>query len=330
LHQPALPFLPRLTAARRWHPDRNLENTAVATKIFKEISEAYEVLSDKNKRAVFDTYGEEGLKQGGGGPAASAGGGGAGGGGGSGGGGGFPGGFAGFPGGGAGGMRFSPSDPGSVFASFFSSFGGDDGGGGGGGGPFARMGSMPGAGSPFGRAASAAPIKRQLAVSLEELFSGVTKRVKVTRQRGGKPEEKVLEIVVKPGWKVGTAVTFEKEGDETPGGPPPADLVFVIAEKPHALFAREGNNLVYKAKLPLADALCGCTLSVPTLDGRTLSVAVADVVAPGATKTVKGEGMPVSRTPAVRGDLVVKFDVAFPRSLSEEKKRALRATLAAP
>ena len=179
-------------------------------------------------------------------------------------------------------------------------------------------------------AASAAPIKRQLAVSLEELFAGATKRVKVTRQRGGKPEEKVLEIVVKPGWKAGTAVTFEREGDETPGGPPPADLVFVIAEKPHATFTREGNNLVYKAKLPLADALCGCTLPVATLDGRTISVAVADVVAPGATKTVKGEGMPISRTPAVRGDLVVKFDVAFPRSLSDEKKRALRAALAAP
>ena len=165
-------------------------------------------------------------------------------------------------------------------------------------------------------------------MSLEELFAGCTKRIKVTRARGGKPEEKVLEIAVKPGYKAGTSVTFEREGDETPGGPPPADLVFVIAEKPHERFTREGNNLVYKARLSLADALCGSTLSVATLDGRTLSVALTDVVSPGASKTVKGEGMPISRTPATRGDLIIRFDtVVFPRALSEDKKRALRALL---
>ena len=184
-----------------------------------------------------------------------------------------------------------------------------------------------GGGGGRGGGGSAAPIKRQLQVSLEELFAGCTKRIKVTRARGGKPEEKVLEIAVKPGWKAGTAVTFEREGDETPGGPPP-DLVFVIAEQPHERFSREGNNLVYKARLPLADALCGATLSIATLDGRTLSVALTDVVAPGSTKTVKGEGMPISRTPTVRGDLIIRFDtIVFPRTLSEDKRRALRALL---
>lgn len=128
------------------------------------------------------------------------------------------------------------------------------------------------------------------------------------------------------GWKKGTAITFEKEGDEAPGVIP-ADIVFVIGEKEHDRFEREGNNLVYKARLSLADALAGAKLDIRTLDGRVLPVAVTEVVAPGATKTVRGEGMPISKAPGTKGDLVIKFNVVFPTHLSEDKKRQLRAVL---
>ena len=60
-------------------------------------------------------------------------------------------------------------------------------------------------------------------------------------------------------------------GDERPGTTP-ADLVFIIEEKPHQKFSREGNDLVYNAKLPLVDALCGATVHLTTLDGRPLTV----------------------------------------------------------
>ena len=60
-------------------------------------------------------------------------------------------------------------------------------------------------------------------------------------------------------------------GDERPGTTP-ADLVFIIEEKPHQKFSREGNDLVYNAKLPLVDALCGATVNLTTLDGRPLKV----------------------------------------------------------
>lgn len=324
--------------------------TEEAKKRFQEISEAYEVLSDKQKRAIFDKYGEDGLKAG------------MGGGDGPGGGGGGPGG-AGGPG-----MRFH--DPAEIFASFFgtsnpfASFGmggagSDDEAGGAGagmggmGGPGVRMffggpggmggmpgmggmgggmpgmGGMGGAGGMGGRRgpSQAEPIQRTLPVSLEELFTGTTKRIKVTRKRGGRPEEKLLEIAVRPGWQAGTKITFEKEGDEEPGVIP-ADLQFVIAEKPHALYKREGPNLVHAVKLPLADALAGTTLTIPTLDGRTLSVPVTEVVSPGSSKTIKGEGMPISKSPGSRGDLILKFDVTFPRRLTDDQKRQLRAILA--
>ncbi len=62
-------------------------------------------------------------------------------------------------------------------------------------------------------------------------------------------------------------------GDERPGTAP-ADLVFNIEEKPHQKFSREGNDLVYNAKLPLVDALCGATVRLTTLDGRPLTVRI--------------------------------------------------------
>ena len=178
----------------------------------------------------------------------------------------------------------------------------------------------------------AEPIKRSLACTLEELYTGATKKVKVTRQRlapdgkSARNEEKILEIPIRPGWKKGTTVTFPAEGDEAQGVVP-ADLAFTVVEKEHVRFTREGDNLVHVVRLPLADALCGSTLSVKTLDGRTLSIAVSEVVSPGYVKTVKGEGMPLSKEPGKRGDLVLRFNLIFPHFVSDSKKQQLRTLL---
>lgn len=305
---------------------------------FFQIGEAFEVLSDKNKRAIYDKYGEEGLKMGGGGEPSSGNGGGG------------PGvtfTSTSMPGG----MRFSSSDPSKIFASFFGTSdpfaafeGGGFGGGGGGSGGGIRMGTGMGNGFPGMSAGgggggrrgpmTAEPIKRTLMLSLEELYTGTTKKVKVTRERlipgkGGRatePQEKILEIQIKPGWKAGTAITFEKEGDEVPGGPAPADLVFVIGEKKHDQFTREGSNLIKEVRLSLVDALTGTTLTVTTLDGRTIPVAITEVISPGSIKTIRGEGMPNSKG-GPKGDLILKFEIQFPRTLTDEKKRQLRTLL---
>jgi DnaJ-class molecular chaperone len=198
------------------------------------------------------------------------------------------------------------------------------------------MGSMGGMGAPAGgrkRAPSKAePIKRQLLVSLEELYKGCVKKVKITRQRlnadgTSHPEEKTLEINVKPGWKKGTTITFENEGDEEPGVIP-ADIQFILGEKPHDRFERDGNDLIYNAKISLAEALAGTRLDILTLDGRTLPVPVTEIVSPGSVKLIRNEGMPISKAPGTRGDLKIKFSVSFPGYLSEDKKRQLRSLLA--
>lgn len=117
-------------------------------------------------------------------------------------------------------------------------------------------------------------------------------------------------------------------GDERPGQRA-GDVVIVIDEKPHPLFTREGNDLHYTHRLPLADALCGPTMHVPTLDGRRLDVVMEGVAHPNAVKVVRGEGMPISKAPGTRGDLRIHFDIIFPKSLSPQQKAAVRANLPA-
>ena len=85
----------------------------------------------------------------------------------------------------------------------------------------------------------------------------------------------------------------------------------------------------YTYRLTLADALCGPTMHVPTLDGRQLDVVMEGVAHPNAIKVVRGEGMPISKSPGTRGDLRIHFDIIFPKSLSPQQKNAIRANLPA-
>ncbi|CAM9393177.1 unnamed protein product, partial [Phaeothamnion confervicola] len=135
-----------------------------------------------------------------------------------------------------------------------------------------------------------------------------------------------LVITVKPGWKKGTRVTFPSEGDEA-AGMVPADVIFVVAEKNHARFVREGSNLVHTCTLSLADALTECVLQVPTLDGRKLSLACPEIVSPGYEKIIPGEGMPLSKQPHQRGNLVIRFKLVFPVFLPDDKQKQLRELL---
>jgi DnaJ family protein B protein 4 len=203
--------------------------------------------------------------------------------------------------------------------------------GGGGAGPFG--------GGGFGRRGAPPPRPQRLEVplnvSLEELYTGATKRRKVTRHivdaASGKslPVEETLEIPVKPGWKEGTRVTFEGKGDELPGRPA-QDLVFVVRQLPHARFVRQGDDLVTAARVPLAAALAaGAAIEVPALDGRLLRVPLQEVAAPGSQRVVRGEGMPVSKRPGAKGDLRIKLEVAFPkRQLTGADAAALERLLA--
>lgn len=304
--------------ALRWHPDKNAERKEEAEEKFKDVAEAYDVLSDDQKRAVYDQYGEEGLKGGppppGAGPAGPDG----------------PGGFSAGPGMGGFSYRFT-GDPNDIFSRFFkdsfhrsNSFGES---------PFEDSSGFAGLFGPrMGHArpeAHARPAVFDLNCSLEDLFAGVTKRMKIQRKSTTmeREAEAVLEVVVRPGWKAGTKVTFSGEGDEVGSTGRAQDVVFVIREKKHTHFTREGSNLLFHTQIPLVDALTGCKVDVPTLDNRVLRVNVRDLVNPSYAKIVKNEGMPSSKARDVKGDLIITFDIVFPKDLDDAAKEAIKGVM---
>jgi len=170
--------------------------------------------------------------------------------------------------------------------------------------------------------------------SLEELFVGCTKKQKIVYQKLKAdtktlvPSEKVLTVEVRPGWREGTKITFPHDGDEQIGAPP-ADVVLLLREKPHPLLTRRGNDLVFNARVSLSQALTGCTVNVETLDRRVLPVPVTEIVRPGSTKVIEGEGMPLAKDPKTRGNLVLSFTIDFPAELSVDQKNKLKALLPA-
>lgn len=140
--------------------------------------------------------------------------------------------------------------------------------------------------------------------------------------------DEILTINIKPGWKKGTKITFPEKGNEHPNSIA-ADIVFVIDEKPHSVFTREGNDLVATQKISLAEALSGCTVNLTTLDGRNLTIVVNNVVHPEYEEVVPREGMPLPKDPTKKGNLRIKFNIKFPSRLNADQKSGLKKFLAA-
>ncbi|KAH6923721.1 hypothetical protein HPB50_005656 [Hyalomma asiaticum] len=162
-------------------------------------------------------------------------------------------------------------------------------------------------------------IRHDLGLTLDEVLRGCVKRMRVTRTVTAPDgcsrtlEQKVLTINVKPGWKAGTKIRFEREGDRFPGRVP-ADIVFVVRDKPHQLFKRNGVDVHYVAKLTLTDSLRGVDITVPTLTGGVVQLPLKGPIYPSATKRIHNEGLPHPKDPQKRGDLVVTFDIIYPES----------------
>lgn len=307
--------------ALKYHPDKNNDNREEAERKFKEVSEAYDVLSDEKKKKIYDLYGEEGLK--GGVPEDGAGPGGAG---------------MHFSGGMPGGMHgatyhFSNTDAFNIFNQFFGSsdpFAGGEAFGGGGPGlhrVFRGYGGPDGFASGFGTPQSSPaydvpPMEYTFACTLEEIYTGCTKKFNVSRNTPSGPEKKMFEVKVLPGYKKGTKIRFEREGGRVEGYPPNvlADMVFILDERPHPRFERRNADLYTTLHINLKQALLGSTVSVKGIDGQPISLPLTGVSRNGRKLRVSGSGMPDRKT-GRRGDLYVTIEVDMPESLTEDTKR---------
>ncbi|CAB1120802.1 HSP40 [Ectocarpus sp. CCAP 1310/34] len=309
------------------HPDKGGD-----PEVFKEITMAYEVLSDPEKRKVYDKYGKEGVESEGG----------------------------------AGGQ--SPED---IFSMFFGG-GGRKGGPRKGeddrhklkvnledlyNGKTCRLavtrnkvctvcegiGGKPGAEKPCDKCQG-----RGVQVQFRQIGPGMVQQLqsacsscrgegKVINERDKcktcsakkvVTERKVLEVHITKGMRNGQKITFHGEADEAPGVVP-GDIIFIVEEKEHPVFRRKGADLVMEKNLTLVEALCGFDFSITHMDKRTLRVRShpGQVTKHDDVFMLDGEGMPTIGNPFVKGRLFVIFKVTFPSTLSPEAVDLLQKVL---
>lgn len=328
--------------ALKYHPDKNAHNPEAA-ETFKAISHAYEILSDPQKRAVYDQYGEEGLEGRGGGGGMNAedlfsqffGGGG----------GGFGGGHFNMFGGGS--HNHGPPKARTIHhvhkVSLEDVYRGKvsklalqrsilcpkcDGRGG-------KEGSVKTCGGCNGQGMKT--MMRQMGPMIQRFqvvcpdCNGEGEQIKDKdrcKACNGKKttvERKVLHVHVDKGVRSGHKIEFKGEGDATPKVEP-GDVVFEIEEKEHERFQRKDDDLLYKAQVDLVTALAGGTIYIEHLDDRWLSVEIlpGEVISPGMVKMIRSQGMPSHRHHD-HGNMYITFDVQFPEKnwTSDEKAFAM-------
>ncbi|OXU30508.1 hypothetical protein TSAR_011545 [Trichomalopsis sarcophagae] len=129
-------------------------------------------------------------------------------------------------------------------------------------------------------------------------------------------DRKILEVFVDKGMVDGQKIVFTDEGDQEPDREP-GDIVILLDEKQHDVFRRSGNDLIMRMNLELVEALCGFQKVIQTLDQRDLVVTSlpGQVVKHGDLKCIPGEGMPVWKDPFNKGRLIIQFVVNFPASI---------------
>ena len=193
-------------------------------------------------------------------------------------------------------------------------------------------------------------VERPLPVTLEELYKGTHKKMKIKRKtfdprtQKRNVEDKILEMEIKPGYKAGTKMKFKGVGDQEEGGT--QDLHFIITEvsspcsfqslkmlttrqKEHPLFKRQDDNLVATIELDLKEALTGWQRTISTIDGKQVPVRSGGPTPPGFRETFPHLGMPKSKgkNRDERGDMIVEVKVKFPTSLTLAQKSQLKEIL---
>jgi len=280
--------------ARQYHPDVN-PGDARAEERFKEINEAYEVLSDPEKRRKYDQLGADWAhwQQTGG----------------------HPGDFdwsswtTSAPGGQ--GQRVyvrygTPDDLGDLFggASPFSDF-------------FTQIfGGMGGDGAASGfeyrvRSQRGQDYEQEVEISLREAYQGTTRILQKDGRR--------LEVKIPPGARTGTRVRMSGEGGPGTAGGPAGDLYLRVRVAPDPQFERKGDDLYITIPVDLYTAVLGGQVQVPTLGGSVM-LTIPPGTQNGHTFRLRGKGMPRLRQPEQHGDLYVKVDVRLPTQLTPRQR----------
>jgi DnaJ-class molecular chaperone len=290
--------------ARQYHPDLNPNDKQAEAK-FKEIGQAYEVLSDVEKRKSYDRWGhdfekiEQARKAGTGTSSSSSSG---------------PfgsgpftwtstGGSGGF--GGAGGSTGTIDDEG--LGSLFDQI----------------LGGMGRSGARRGGPSKGEDYEHPVSLTLEEAFSGATRLIQIT-PASGVPQ--TIEAKIPAGVSDGQRVRIAGKGGPGIGGGTPGDLYLVVSVKPHPRFSREGDDLTVTVDVPLYTAMLGGEVLVPTVKGSRLALRIGPETESGQRIRLAAQGMP--KPGGLRGDLYAEVRIVVPKQLSD-RERELFQELAA-
>eukprot|EP01006_Ploeotia_vitrea_P041543 TRINITY_DN66546_c11_g7_i2.p2 TRINITY_DN66546_c11_g7~~TRINITY_DN66546_c11_g7_i2.p2 ORF type:complete len:419 (+),score=266.62 TRINITY_DN66546_c11_g7_i2:295-1551(+) len=146
-------------------------------------------------------------------------------------------------------------------------------------------------------------------------------------------QKKTLEVYVNKGMRHGQKIEFRGEADQSPNTTP-GDVIVVLQQKEHEVFTRDNNHLFMKKSITLVEALCGFEFPIEHLDGRVLLVKSEDgqIIKPGSFQVIRDEGMPKHKNPYVKGDLYIEFEVVFPKNgeLAANTRKLLQKILPAP
>jgi molecular chaperone DnaJ len=280
--------------ARQFHPDSNPGNAAAEAK-FKEISEAYSVLSDSQQRREYDQIRAMGSGARFAAPGSAAGGG-------------FEDVFGGMFGAGGRGR------PGTGYAqgNFEDIFGGMFGGGTGG------FGQTSGGFRGFGGPTPGRDVTATTTVDFVTATKGDTVRL---QGADGRP----INVKIPAGVSDGQKIKLRGKGEPSPDGGEPGDLVLTVTVRKHPVFERDGLNLKVTVPVTYAEAALGATIEVPTLGGEPVRLKVAPGTSSGKVLRVKDRGVSTAKG---TGDLLARIEVAVPGRLTAEQREALEQFVA--
>ncbi len=266
--------------AMKYHPD-HAKGDKSAEERFKKISEAYAVLSDKQKRQEYDTFGSEGFHQR----------------------------FSKED-------IFRGFDINDILKEF--GFGGGDFFGHQGGGSrftFGTQSPFGGRGRPQAQRMPGTDIVYELPLTLSEVASGTTKQITIQNQ--GMPER--VTVKIPKGMTTGKKLRLAGKGNPGAYGGPRGDLYIQAKLLDDPVFSVEDQNLVTYKEIKLTDAMLGATVSVPTLDEKQYNLKIPPGVKNGTRMRLTGHGLP-SMKGAKRGDLFVSIHIQIPKHLTAEQK----------
>lgn len=274
--------------AMQHHPDKNPGNKKAEEK-FKELSEAYDVLSDPKKKKNYDQFGSADGNPFGGDP-----------------------GFNPFGGGGGFKSQRQSVDPDSFADLFGDLFG-------------AGRAQQE---SPFGFSQRGRPqqkprgadLRYTLTITLEEAYTGSEKVITFARQKGHKEDNTKLSVTVPAGVKEGQRLKLSGEGD-APAGGQAGDLYVIINLQPHALFKREEFDVILDLPIKYTDAILGAEIEIPTLTGKS-QIKIPAGTSSGQTLRLKNKGFPKLGSSG-HGDMLVRIIVDVPQSISAQQKQII-------